>query len=104
MAGVLERGLPAGGAQLPDAGPGHAAQPGRLRVQPPLRVPAQTGVHAEEGGQPFSGLPTYFLFTYFLLTSYLLVSYLLTSYLPTSYLLTYLILICYLQNAFKCSY
>ena len=34
----LERWLSDGVAQLPDARPGHAAQPGQIRVQRQLRV------------------------------------------------------------------
>lgn len=37
-ADLLERGLSDGGAQLPDAGPCHAAQPGKVRVQRKLWV------------------------------------------------------------------
>lgn len=44
-AGVLERGVSAGGAQLPDDGRGHAAEPGHIRVQHAQRLPAQAGVH-----------------------------------------------------------
>lgn len=46
IAAVLECGLPVGRTQLPDDGSGHAAEPGHLRVQSPVRVLAEAGVYA----------------------------------------------------------
>ena len=46
---LLELWLPDGGAQLPDGGPAHAAQPGQVRVQRRLRIPPQTRVHVPRG-------------------------------------------------------